>query len=69
VQLRINSAGELQWIRAASRTANPQLARTVIETIGQWQFMTIKLARYPNRLTTDEGDPTGAISTLTFTLQ
>jgi TonB family protein len=68
VQLKIDSTGELQWIRVASVKADPELARSVVETVGQWNFLALKVTndRF-NRFSTDEGDPTALTSTVTFT--
>lgn len=68
VQLRINSNGELLWIRAASRTGDPELARTTVEILGRWKFTGLRMtANSPRQMTTDQGDPIGTLSTLRFT--
>ena len=68
VQVMVDSEGKLGWVRAASRRGDPELARSAIETVGQWTFISYTMtADPPHRFTRDgTGEPVAFYSTLTF---
>jgi hypothetical protein len=68
VQVMVDSEGKLEWIRAASHSDDPELARIVIETVGQWTFIGYRMTADPlHRFTRDgTGEPVAFYSTLTF---
>ena len=42
LQINVDTAGKLQWVRVASPDVNPELARVAVAAIVQWRFTPLK---------------------------
>ena len=69
VQLKLDTDSNLLWVRTASRSANPELARALVEAVSRWTFVGLKMTSdfATKTISPDNGDPIATSSTLTFT--